>query len=496
MVKRKKVAVIGAGVSGLAAAKAFKAKGHEVHGFERGPDFGGVWEPSRSYPGVKTQSSKSVYQYTDFPMPDDYPEWPSGAEMHAYLHRYADHFGLTDLFTFGVEVFAMEKRKDSGPGWTLYLKKDGKLENEDFDFVAIASGQFSDKRVIEHPGYDEFVADGGTVLHSSEYTDPSVVEGKDVVVLGGSKSATDIAVNASQSGAKSVTLVYREKVWRMPYKVAGLINFKYLVFSRLQESQYLHWQPSSVLKWVERVSRPIAWAKFRAFEQILKLQLGLKKHDMVPDHRIEDQPSCAFPIVTEGLFDALKDGSIKAERATFEKYGRRSVTLTNGKTLPCDVALMAIGWNIGAPYLEQKYREKLFEEDGQFRLYRFCVNPDLPDCGFVGFNSSFATILSADMSANWLVRHMDCQLAHKANYEEMQNNINMVLHYKRVLRPSATDYAGACAAPFHFFQFDELLEDMGAKKRKHANPLAEYLMYPQPAAYAKFLETTPAYEAT
>ncbi len=495
MTQRKKVAVIGAGVSGLAAAKVFQSKGHEVHGFERGADFGGVWEPSRSYPGVKTQSSKSVYQYTDFPMPDDYPEWPSGEQMHAYLRDYAAHFDVADRFSFGVEVFAMEKRKDGEPGWTLYLKRDAKLENEDFDFVAIASGQFSDKKVIEHPGLDEFVESGGTVLHSSEYTDQSIVEDQDVVVLGGSKSATDIAVNAVQSGAKSVTLVYREKVWRMPYKIAGLINFKYLVFSRLQESQYLHWQPSTVLKWVERLSRPIAWAKFRAFELILKLQLGLKKHDMVPDHRLEDQPSCAFPIVTEGLFPALNDGSIKAEQATFEHYNEGSVSLTNGKTLPCDVALMAIGWNIGVPYLEQKYREKLFEEDGQFRLYRFCVNPDLPDMGFVGFNSSFATILSADMAANWLVRHMDGQLAHKASYEEMQNNINMMLHYKRVERPSAADYGGACAAPFHFFQFDELLRDMGAKKRKRNNPVAEYLMYPQPAAYEKFLETTPQYEA-
>ena len=329
------------------------------------------------------------------------------------------------------------------------------------------------------------------VLHSSEHTDPSVVERKDVVDFGRSKSVTNIAVNASRSGAKCVTLVYREKVWRMPYKVAVLISFKYLVFSRLQESQYLHWQPSSVLKWVERLSRSVAWAKFRAFEQILKLQLGLRKHDMVPDHRIEDQSSCAFPIVTEGLFSGLNDGSVKAEQATFEKYGEHLVTLTNGKTLPCDGALMAIGWNIGVPYLEQNYRETLFEEDGQFRLYRFCVNPDLLGRGFIGFKSSFATILSADMSANWLMCYIDGRLAHHAGYEEVQNNINLLLHCKRVLRSNATDCAGACAAPLHFLQFDESQEDMGAKKRKRANPVAEYLMYPQPAAYAKFLETTP-----
>ena len=58
MVKRKTVAVIGGGVSGLAAAKAFDERGHRVLGFERSHDFGGVWEPSRSYPDVQTQSAQ------------------------------------------------------------------------------------------------------------------------------------------------------------------------------------------------------------------------------------------------------------------------------------------------------------------------------------------------------------------------------------------------------------------------------------------------------
>jgi len=54
MSKQKKVAVIGGGVSGLAAAKAFDERGHRVVGFERSHDFGGVWELSRSYPDVRT----------------------------------------------------------------------------------------------------------------------------------------------------------------------------------------------------------------------------------------------------------------------------------------------------------------------------------------------------------------------------------------------------------------------------------------------------------
>ncbi len=75
-------------------------------------------------------------------------------------------------------------------------------------------------------------------MHSSEYTDPSIVEGKDVTVLGFSKSATDIAVNAVKSGAKSVNIVYLQSVWRVPYFIGGLINFKRILYIRKQEEMF------------------------------------------------------------------------------------------------------------------------------------------------------------------------------------------------------------------------------------------------------------------
>lgn len=236
----KNVAVIGGGVSGLAAAKAFDERGHRVFGFERSHDFGGVWEPSRSYPDVQTQSPKDLYRFTDLAMPQDYPEWPKGPQVHAYLHAYARKHKLERLFQLNTNVLSMDRRSDGQPGWTLTLKTAGKTWTRDFDFVAVCTGQFSDKNVLPHPGQEAFEAAGGQVMHSSEYTDPSLVRGKDVVVLGGSKSATDIVVNAARNGAKSVTLVYREAVWRVPYFIGG-INFKRLLYMRAQEQQFNSW---------------------------------------------------------------------------------------------------------------------------------------------------------------------------------------------------------------------------------------------------------------
>ncbi|KMK67918.1 NAD(P)/FAD-dependent oxidoreductase [Puniceibacterium sp. IMCC21224] len=494
MVERKKVAVVGGGVSGLAAAKAFDERGHRVVGFERSHDFGGVWELSRSYPDVQTQSPKELYRFTDLAMPEDYPEWPKGPQVHAYLHSYADRHDLARLFRLNTNVVTMDRRADGKSGWTLTIDEAGHQRHEGFDFVAVCTGQFSDKNILEFPGQDNFVAHGGRIVHSSDYTDPDLAQGKDVVVLGGSKSATDLAVNASKNGAKSVTMVYRENVWRIPYFVGG-INFKRLLYMRAQEQQFNQWGKGPVQRVVAAILKPLVWANFRGLEALLKTQLGLKKWDMVPDEPIEKTVSCSVPIVTPGLFEAFKAGTIRPVRGTFDHYEPGQVVLSTGDTVPCDVAALAVGWKLGVPMIPEAYRAKLIAPDGQYRVYRLSVNPDLPDMGFVGFNSSFCTVLSAEMIANWLVRYADGQLANQPSDADMRSNIEMMLNWRRNERPAAQVYGGLCSAPFHFKHFDEVLADIGATKRKRDNPLAEQFSYPDAASYGTFLGSAPQYHA-
>ena len=492
MVKRKTVAVIGGGVSGLAAAKAFDEKGHRVIGFERSHDFGGVWELSRSYPDVQTQSPKELYCFTDHPMPEEYPEWPKGPQVHAYLRSYADKHKLHRLFRLNTNVVSMT-RSEAG-GWVLTIDEAGRTRQERFDFVAICTGQFSDKNIISHPGQDGFEAAGGQVMHSSEYTDPAMVKGKRVVVLGGSKSATDIAVNAADNGAASVHWVYLEPVWRVPYFVGG-INFKHLLYMRAQEQQFNAWGKTALQRVIAALLKPLVWVNFRGLETLLKTQLGLRKYGLVPKTPIEKEVSCSVPIVTPGLFDALADGRIKNIQGTFDHYDAKTLHLTGGQTVEADLCILAVGWKLGVPYLDETERGRLIDADGQYRVYRLAVNPDLPDTGFVGFNSSFCAVLSAEMIANWLVRYMDGKLEHQPSDAEMRENIDMMLAWRRNERPAAKVYGGLCSAPFHFKHFDELLADMGATQRKRSNPLAEQFSYPSHKAYGEFLASTPQYRA-
>lgn len=495
MVKKKKVCVIGAGVSGLAAAKAFGERGHVVTVIERSHDLGGVWEPSRSYPDVQTQSPKELYRYTSMAMPGDYPEWPKGQQVHAYLKDFAERNGIAPLIRYGTKVAGMERRADGVAGWRLKLETaEGGTSTEDFDFVAVCTGQFSEKNVPEFPGREEFEAAGGRAVHSSEYTDPDEVKGKRVVVLGFSKSATDIAVNAVKSGAAAVTIVYLEPVWRIPYFIGGLINFKRILYIRAQEKMFPGWGRSRLARLNHAVAKPFVWANWRALESLLAMQLKLKKTGLKPRKPIETGLNCSVPIVTPGFFDMVADGRIKAVQGTFARYEPGTVVLTGGERVDTDIAILATGWKLGVPFLPEAYRHKLVEADGQYRLYRIIANPDLPDMGFVGFNSSFCTVLCAELSANWLVRYADGMLARQPTADEMNENIDLMLHWKRVERPAAGVYGGLCVAPYHFKHFDELLADIGAKKRRR-NPLAENLAPPNADAYARYLASAPEYRA-
>ena len=495
-VGRKQVCVIGAGVSGLAAAKAFAARGHLVTILERGGDLGGVWDPSRSYPDVQTQSPKDLYRYTDKAMPESYPEWPKGPQVHAYLADYARTYGLDRMIQLKTTVMQMNRRPDSKPGWRLDLKgADGSVRQEDFDFVAVCTGQFNEPSTLSLPGEDSFKAQGGQILHSSQYNDPKIAAGRKVVVLGGSKSATDIAVNAVNSGAREVVMVYREPVWRIPYFIGGLINFKRILYIRAQEEMFRSWGIGKVSQLAHALAKPLIWANWRGLESMLKAQLKLKKCDMVPATAIEDGVNCAVPIATPNFFPMVADGRIKAIRGSFDHYEGKTIVMTGGERVDADVAVLAIGYKLGVPFLPHVYQDKLVDPDGQYRLFRLIANPDIPDMGFVGFNSSFCTVLCADLAANWLVRYADGQLAHQPTTAEMRENIEMMLHFKRVERPAAGVYGGLCVAPYHFKHFDELLADIGTTKHRRG-ALAEKFTPPDAGAYATFLATAPDYQAT
>ena len=103
-----RVAVIGAGPSGLAAARALQENGLAYDVFERHRDVGGIWDMANPgtpmYDSAHFISSRTQSAFDDFPMPDDFADYPSRQRILEYIRAFADRYRLREHITFGAAV--------------------------------------------------------------------------------------------------------------------------------------------------------------------------------------------------------------------------------------------------------------------------------------------------------------------------------------------------------------------------------------------------------
>ncbi|TMS20295.1 Dimethylaniline monooxygenase [N-oxide-forming] 5 [Larimichthys crocea] len=183
----RRVAVVGAGSSGLACIKICVDEGLEPICFESTDDIGGLWkfkespeqERSSIYRSLVTNTSKEMMCFSDFPMPPDYPNYFAQHPANAW-----------DVVT---------------------VNRDGEEEKHVFDAVLVCSGHYIHPALplSDFPGHEMF---SGRCFHSWEYKDADACRGKRVVVVGIGNSGGDIAVEISRS-AKKTFLSTREGAW-------------------------------------------------------------------------------------------------------------------------------------------------------------------------------------------------------------------------------------------------------------------------------------------
>ena len=198
--KNPKVAVIGAGCSGITAIKNLLQAGiKDVVCFEKNDQIGGNWvysaEESHSSVCETTHiiSSKKLSGYLDFPMPEEYPDYPSHQQVLAYFQSYVQHFGLEPYIRFNSPVEKCEPLQ-SGK-WSITISGESPQE---FDYVMVANGHHS---VPRHP---EWSGDfGGRYLHAHSYKNSRGFEGEKVLVVGAGNSGCDCAVEISRVAEKT-----------------------------------------------------------------------------------------------------------------------------------------------------------------------------------------------------------------------------------------------------------------------------------------------------
>jgi trimethylamine monooxygenase len=228
---KKRVAVIGAGPSGLAQLRAFQsaqAKGAEIPEivcFEKQSNWGGLWnyswrtgldefgEPVHGsmYRYLWSNGPKEGLEFADYSFEEHFGKqiasYPPRAVLFDYIEGRVKKAGVRDWIRFNHPVRFV--RYDEAKGTftvTAHDQKADSIYDEVFDHVIVCSGHFSTPNMPEYPGFSTF---GGRVLHAHDFRDAMEFHGKDILILGSSYSAEDIGSQCWKYGAKSITVAYR-----------------------------------------------------------------------------------------------------------------------------------------------------------------------------------------------------------------------------------------------------------------------------------------------
>ncbi len=474
----RRVGIIGAGVAGLATAKTLLADGIDCVVFERGERLGGVWADGYSNFGVQIQ--KELYEFPDWPLPPEAPNFTPGPIFQQYLEGYCDHFGVRPHLRLNARVISVERRRDGASGWAVTVETGGETATEVFDLVVVATGLYSETpNMPEHPGRDEF---RGQVLHISQVKTREPLQGRRVAVIGYGKSATDVAGEAV-AVAKDVHLVFREAHWPVPRKLAGVLPFKWGMLHRLTAALIPpYMRPNPVVRWVHSLGKPLVWIFWRLVELLLRVQfrLGTKiaqGKNLVPPRPIEfDCFGESTMVLRPGFTALIRSGRVVAHRTEIERFKPDGLVLKDGDDLDVDCVVFGTGWKADYGFLLPEIRELLGDDEDGFYLYRHMLHPDLPNLTFIGRASTFLSIVTYSIQARWLAEAVAGRIA-LPDRDAMLAEIALMQRWKRSWMPFSS--ARSARVLLHMANYhDELLRDFGAnpfRKRGVFAPLKELI---------------------
>jgi dimethylaniline monooxygenase (N-oxide forming) len=248
-----KVCVIGAGPSGLVAAKYLcqDPDVSQVVVYESSSCLGGTFV-NKVYDDTSLVSSTTLTAFSDFRFQDSTSRHVSATEYVEYLLDYAHHFHILECIQFNTTVASITTKKNSSERYVVHLKYMGNDYEEGFDAIAVCSGLHNipiipDARTI--PNLDKF---RGQVMHSSQYRNREIFHGKRVLIVGCGETAMDIAYRAAITvgPSGSVGMVVRHGFLSIPHYMGSVDKPLDVFITNLFEHAMEHpWVHSLQLRW-------------------------------------------------------------------------------------------------------------------------------------------------------------------------------------------------------------------------------------------------------
>ncbi|MFS3127702.1 flavin-containing monooxygenase [Nocardioides sp. Bht2] len=315
-------AVIGAGPTGLAAARNLQKAGLPWSGYELNSGVGGLWDidapRSTMYNSAHLISSKTTTEFTEFPMAAAVADYPSHRELRAYFNAYADRFTLRDGFSFSTEV--TEIKQDGDDGWLVTSTGPEGTRTRRHAGVLIANGTLSEPAVPTFRG-----SFNGELFHTSAYKSAQVFAGKRVLIIGAGNSGCDIAVDAVHYAA-SVDISVRRGYYFVP--------------------KYLFGRPADTLN----QGKPLpARIKQAIDSRVLKLFTGdpVRFGFPKPDYKIYE----SHPVVNSLVLHHVGHGDITV-RGDVDRFDGDSVRFVAGSHGDYDQIVLATGYHLHYPFVD------------------------------------------------------------------------------------------------------------------------------------------------
>jgi hypothetical protein len=368
-----RVCLIGAGSSGIAAAKALHERGIPFDCFEKSDRIGGNWVfhnrngMSAAYRDLFINTSRPRMEYSDLPMPDSYPDFPHHTQIAAYFEEYVDHFGFREKITFETGVEHAEREPDGN--WAVRLDSG---ETRRYEALIVANGHHWNPRWPEpaFPGSERFA---GTQMHAHSYIDNSIFEGKRVVVVGMGNSAMDIAVESSYVAERTM-LSARRGVWIIP--------------------KYIFGKPVDQIRNDPRVPFKI---RQRIVQQLVRSYAGPPERYGLPkpEHRFGE----AHPTVSGRILDRIQHGTV-VPKPNIESLGEDTVRFEDGSIEQADAIVYCTGYKITFPFFDERL---ISAPENHVELYRRVFHPEIPNVMFIGLLQPLGAIMPlAEAQGAWV----------------------------------------------------------------------------------------------
>lgn len=323
--RRDRHLIIGAGFAGLGVAAAFRRHRIPYDHVEATGEIGGNWCHG-VYETVHIISSRRTTEYADWPMPADWPDFPSKDQMLSYLRAYADHWGLRERIELDTRVQRVAPAElpidpPRGPShtglWQVTLHTG---EQRIYGGVVVANGHHWDRRWPDYPG-----TFSGTIIHSKDYKQPDILRGRRVLVIGGGNSACDIAVEAARF-ARSAHISMRRGYWFLPKTMFGVPTVEFIK----------PWMPVDTQRALLKAALRVIVGPYERY--------GLQH----PDHDIFEK----HPTINTELLHFLRHGRI-VPHPDVRRYHGDQVELVDGTRVQIDLIVCATGYHVSFPFMAE-----------------------------------------------------------------------------------------------------------------------------------------------